>query len=178
VDLSGSGGAADNPFSGFFTWDPTATPFETDPDAAIYAVEAYELIFNGIDKTAPGGGAVFVVNDTDAFGVSTVDGLGFGAGLESDPIAGDTLLLGFLLGPSSTWNTLSLPADYSFLSSLTTRLSLVSLEVPGEGDANDIRLGEGSFAVTQAPEPATLTLTALGLAGVVVRARRRRQPRG
>ena len=183
VDLSGSGGAAVNPFSGFFTWDATRTPSEIDPNSALYEVEAYQLSFNGVDKTlGPGNAGLFVINDADLFGTGTnVDALLFGALLEKNVtiggITGDTLLFGGFSGPTSTWNTLSLPTDYSFLSLLTTPFSGVSLEVPFGGDENDILLGTGSFEVTAVPEPATLTLTALGLAGVVARARRGRQRR-
>lgn len=74
-----------------------------------------------------------------------------------------------------TWDTLSLPTDYRFLSVLPTSISVVSLEVPGGGDENDIALGWGSFAVMPVPEPASLTPIAFGLAGVIARARRGRQ---
>lgn len=173
VDLSGSGGAADNPFSGFFTWDTTKTPFATDPGVALYFVEAHQLIFNGADLTgAPDNGGLFVFNDVDAFGTGAVDGLMFGTMIDSDPVAGDTLLLLAFSGPTDSWDTVSLPTDYSFLSKLTTSFAAVSLEVPGEGDDNDVALGGGSFEAT-VPEPATLTLSLFGLAGVVARARRR-----
>ena len=181
IDLSGSGGAAVNPFSGFFTWETTKTPFGGEPPyAAFYHLEAYQLIFNGVDKTllGPGNAALFVFNDADLFETgANVDGLLFFAVLEKNAVTGDTLLVGVLSGPSGAWNTLSLPTDYSFLSLLPTRSSLVSLEVPGGGDENDLLLGTGSFAVTPVPEPASLTLTALGLAGVIARARRGRQRR-
>ena len=178
LDLSGSGGAADNPFSGFFTWDPAKVPFDSEPpNLAMYQVEAYQLIFNGINIDPALGGGLFVVNDADFFGTGNVDALVFLATIATDPIVGDKLFIGALSGPTSTWNTLSLPTDYSFLSQLTTRVSALSLEVPHEGDENDILLGRGSLAVTAVPEPATLTLAALGLAGVVARARRGRQRR-
>jgi hypothetical protein len=181
VDLSVSGGAAVNPFSGFFTWDTTKTPSQIDPNVAQYNIEAYQLIFNGVDKTlfGPGNAGIFVFNDTDPFGFGTnVDGLLFASVVEKNAVTGDKLLGLAFTGPTSAFNTLSLPTDYSFLSLLPTRFSFLSLEVPGEGDANDRLLGTGgSFAATPTPEPATLTLTALGLAGVVARARGRRQRR-
>jgi len=179
LDLSDSGGAANNPFSGFFTWDPAKAPNQSDPpNLAQYELEAYQLILNGVVIDTALGGGMFVVNDGDFFGTGTnVDALVFLATIEKNAITGDTLFIGALAGPTSSWNTLSLPTDYSFLSLLTTRVSALSLEVPFEGDANDILLGTGSFAVTPVPEPATLTLAALGLAGVAARARRGRQRR-
>ncbi len=182
VDLSGSGGAAVNPFSGFFTWDTTKTPVPGGGDAnsELYEFEAYQLIFNGVDKTlGPGGAGVYVVNDADPLYTGTnVDALLFLAGIDNNVTVGgntgDTLLVLAFSGPTSTWDTLSLPTDFSFLSQLTDRFSAVSLEVPGGGDANDVLLGTGSFEASPVPEPATLTLTALGLAGVVARRRRGR----
>jgi len=178
VDLSGSGGAKDNPFSGFFTWDTTRTPDDTDPDSALYFFESYQLIFNGVDRTiASGGAGVFVIDNGNPFGTGNVDGLLLLAGLEKNVtingVTGDTLLVMAITGPTTTWNTVSLPTDDSFLSQLTTRFSAVSLEVPFGGDDNDVNLGSGSFTATAVPEPATLWLLGMTLAGVAVRRRRR-----
>ena len=109
------------------------------------------------------------------------DALLFLAGLDNDVtidgVFGDTLFVLGFVGDKTVWNSESLPTDYSFLSLLSTRFSAVSLEVTGEGD--DVMVGEGrDFVATPGaavPEPATLTLTALGLAAVVTRTRRRRQ---
>ena len=185
MDLSGSGGAVVNLFSGFFTWDTTKTPVpgEGDANSELYELEDYQLIFNGLDKTlGPGSAGVAVVNDADPFGTGTnVDALLFFAGMDKNVTiggsTGDTLFIGALSGPTTTWDTLSLPTDYSFLSLLTNRFSAVSLEVPIEEDEDDFIIGTGSLEVTPVPEPATLTLTALGLTGVVARARRGRQRR-
>ena len=181
LDLTLSGGSADNPFSGFFTWDPATVPAQSfPPNLAIYPLEAHQLILNGIEIDQSLGAGLFVFNDVDAFGTGNVDALMFFAPIKEEPGVGTTAFIGALSGPTTAWNTLALPTDYGFLSLLTTRFSGLSLEVPGGedgGDANDIRLGGGSFAVTPVPEPATLTLSALGLAGAVARARRRRQRR-
>jgi len=180
LDLSGSGGAAANPFSGFFTWDTDRAPSQTElPSLAIYQVEAYQLIINGVAVDQSLGSGLFVVDDGDFFGTGNVDAFVFLATIARDAVAGDTLFIGALSGPTSTWNTLSLPQNYSVLSQMTGT-SALSLEVPHEGDENDILLGRGSYAASPSrsvPEPATLTLTALGLVGLVAQARRVRQRR-
>lgn len=187
IDLTIMGGPANSPYSGFFTWDPAKTPDQPHPPTDnSYLVESYQLILNGVDRTLPPGKAGLVVgNDSDLNDdPGDFDALLFLAGLDNNVtingVTGHTIFVMGFLGDKSVWNTLSLPTDYSFLSLLPTRISLVSLEVTGPGE--DVQVGEGgAFAATPAatavPEPATMTLTALGLAGVVTRARRGRQRR-
>ena len=52
----------------------------------------------------------------------------FLATIEKNAIVGDKLFIAALTGPTSTWNTLALPTDYSFLSLLTTRVSALSVQ--------------------------------------------------
>ncbi len=182
IDLTGMGGDADNPYSGFFTWDPAKLPFQTESNAKLYAVESYQLILNGTDETLglPGGAGLVVGNDGELDGgPGNKDALLFLAGLDTNVtingVTGDTLFILGFVGDSSFWNTLSLPTDYSFLS-MPNRFSGVSLEVTGEGE--DVGVGEGgSFVATPAPvpEPASVTVTALGLAGVIAFARGRQR---
>jgi hypothetical protein len=184
ADSSALGGLADAPYSGFFTWDSASAPTGVDGTSlAEYDTMAYQLIFDGIDLTKPvgsKGSGLFVFNDLDFFEPGVfVDGLAMLAIIDdSTPIT--RLFIAALTGPTTTWNTLALPSDLNFLSSLTNRLAFFSDEVPFEGDENDIFLGTGTLtitgqSVTPAPEPATLTLTALGIGGLIGRVRRSRR---
>lgn len=119
------------------------------------------MIFGGGDKTlGPGNSGAFVVNDGDALSNGTnVDGVLFWAVIDKNAVIGDTLFVAGVTGPTNTWNTKTLPTDYSFLSKLTNQFALVSLEVPGEGDTNDVvsRARERRCARTASPPPARLT---------------------
>jgi len=183
VNLALMGGPVNSTYSGFFTWDPATAPSQVESHATFYAPVSYQLILNGVDRTLPPGSSALVVGNDGSLngGPGDNDALLFLAGLDNDVtidgVFGDTLFVLGFVGDKTVWNSESLPTDYSFLSLLSTRFSAVSLEVTGEGD--DVMVGEGrDFVATPGaavPEPATLTLTAPGLAAVVTRTRRRRQ---
>lgn len=178
ADLSAVGLSADSTFSGFYTWESTAAPFDVDSGQAIYDVVAYSLIVNGVDMTGHGS-QIIVVDDADVLETGTpVDGILLLAGV---PVLGpggtNILFIGGLAGPTSMFTSTALPANLDFLSQLETVLSLWVEEedTPGESDA--IVLGTGTLAVsapTQVPEPTMWAMTVLGVAGVLARRRRSR----
>ena len=104
VDLTLMGGPANSPYSGFFTWDPAKTPFQTESNAKLYSVESYQLLLNGVDETllGPGGSGLVVGNDGELDGgPGDNDALLFLAGLDNNVtingVTGDTLfVLGFV----------------------------------------------------------------------------------
>ena len=185
VDLSSHGGAASNPFSGFFTFDSTKAPFAIPrANEADYDVVAYQMIFNGIDYTRPiigngTGNGIAVFNDASEDGL-TFDAIAFFASLDNaSPSGNDLLFLGAFGDPTATvFNSTALPTNTDFLAKMTFTVSEWTDEIPGGGEGNDIPLGLGSFTITGArvvPEPATLALTAFGLAGALARRRRARR---
>jgi len=184
IDLTGTGGPANSPFSGFFTWNPAASPDQIHPpDNAAYLIQSYQLILNGVDRTlGPGNAGLEVFNDSDLNDdPGDFDGILFLAALDQNVtiggVTGHTILILAFVGDKTVWDTLALPSDYAFLT-LPNRFSLVSLEHGGPGDQPVVGQGEAFTATPAAvPEPATFTLSALGLAGAVARARRVRQRR-
>ena len=172
-------GLADKPYSGFFTWDSSTAPDDVDgTSVAQYLFADHELILDGVD--IPGLGGMFMFNDVDFFGTGVAYGLAILAQIDSfldgsTPV--DRFFIAALVGGTDTWDGVQpLPGDLSFLPKLSTRFAAFVDEYPG-GDDEDVFLGVGTLTITRAsvPEPATLTLTVLGLGTLVTRIRRSRR---
>ena len=187
VDLTSEGGEVYQ-YSGFFTWNSNATPHNAEEDFADYALANYSLIFDGVDVTIPvspngAGNGITVLNDADPFDTGNLDGLGFlgFVGRPYDP-TGDLALVGVLTGPTTMFNSTALPGDLSFLASVTSTFALFIFEPDGPTEEFFID-PQGTFNITgtsvvpvPVPEPGTLGLAVLGLAGALARARRGRRP--
>lgn len=169
-------------FSGFFTWESEAAPFEEGEDAGevVYDVIAYQMIFNGVDYTLPiigngTGNGVAVGDNADSLGDGVLrDGLVFFAALPIFPgFENNLIFAGLLLGPTTMFDSNALPENLDFLSQVNNPFSIWIEEGSGEGD--DEILTAGTFVATRpttVPEPSTLALVMLGAAGAIARARR------
>lgn len=185
IDLTSAGGEVYG-YSGFFTWD-TAEPVENTEDGIFtYALHDYRLIFGGVDVTRPPspetiGNGLSVVNNLDPLGTGVADALAMYAivGRPYDA-TGELVLLAVLEGPTTMFGSSALPGNFDFLSDVTRRFVLMDFEPDDDAlhSSSIILDARGSFEVTgtrivSVPEPATLTLAALGLATALARFRRR-----
>jgi hypothetical protein len=185
VDLTSEGGDV-YPYSGFFAWNSATSPFESELGAASYALFDYNLIFDGADVSlTPSpegiGNGLAVLDDVDALGTGPLDALLFygAVGRPFNP-AGDLTLVAALVGPTSMFSSTALPGSLDFLADLTTMFTLWQFE-PDDPSMDEFfldpvgTLNITGTSVTPIPEPGTLSLMALGVAGVLARVRRTRR---
>jgi len=183
VDLTSEGGTTYT-YSGHFTWNTAAAPFETEPDVSSYALVDYSLIFDGDDFSfAPspdGNGNGLAVADDSNFGdpLGVRDAFVFwgwvGRPFDS---SGDLFLNVWFNGPTDMFNSQALPANTDFLSDATLIFTSFYFEPDDDAVPPSSYDTFGTVQITGTevvPEPATLALTAFGLAGALARARRAR----
>lgn len=149
------------------------------------------------------GSGLFVGNDFDALGTlgmgsgPLMDGFAFfmawRAPFDILGLPGDMGVIAVMLGPTTMFNSTALPGDLNFLSQLTGAVSLWQSEPDGPGEDDFLLEQIGTLTLTvpgetgpsytpgpgpipvPVPEPTTMALTALGVAGTLVRARRSRK---
>jgi hypothetical protein len=172
VDLTDLGGLASNTFSGSVTWDPSQSPFlegtgggpGNPTDIAQYVMVSESLSVDGIDLTAHINPSTSTSGTLIQMQVPPLSAL-FGAffAFSSTQNVNGAQFISFLAEIESPFTSLALPSDFTFVRSETFTLS-------------DFAFPQtfGTLSATPLPEPATLTLTALGLGGVIRWSRRRR----
>jgi hypothetical protein len=143
---------------------------------------SYKLFFDGSDVTQPilghgVGSGISVFNDSTsaapAFPVADIFSFyaEFPVGFALPGPSHELLFVGEAIGPTSMFNSTALPPNLNFLG--TAGIVELSGWLDDMGGNNQTLLKVGTLTPS-VPEPATLTLTALGLAGALVRRRRSR----
>lgn len=180
VDLSGVGGLASNTFSGSVTWDPTAAPTSTGSllgsgTYAQYTPVSDSLTVDSVNVISAVFPPAFLQVDILPYddeldiafsfpGLSLLDFSSMGP-----PYTDIRDLYLNLAGPPGMFSSTALPGSLDFLGSVSFSESrwFTSYE-----EAPDV-ITTGSLAATApVPEPGTLTLTALGLLGILAAYRR------
>ena len=132
------------------------------------------------------GNGLLVTNGYDLFGTGPIDAFVFYAfvGRPFNPDGDQFLALAFA-GPTTMFASTTLPTNFNFLTASGAQFYTKQFfEADADGEDQVVFPPQGTIDVistdpalpptTAVPEPATLTLTAFGLAAVAARARRKR----